>query len=52
LTDDSTRVLFILDALEPLSDVALVQAADELASALKRLSPEVKTTYRIMASSV
>ncbi|KAJ5667310.1 Phenylalanyl-tRNA synthetase [Penicillium longicatenatum] len=51
LTDDSTRVLFILDALEPLSDVALVQAADELASALKRLSPEVKTTYLIIAPS-
>ncbi|KAJ5556948.1 Phenylalanyl-tRNA synthetase [Penicillium frequentans] len=51
LTDESTRVLFILDALEPLSDNALVQAADELASALKRLSPEVKTTTRIITRS-
>ena len=51
LTDESKRVLFILDALEPLSDTALVQAADELASALQCLSPEVKTTYRIIARS-
>ncbi|KAL6901047.1 Phenylalanyl-tRNA synthetase [Trichoderma evansii] len=51
LTDDTTRVLFILDALEPLSDHALAQAADELASALKRLSPEVRTAQRIINAS-
>jgi DNA/RNA-binding domain of Phe-tRNA-synthetase-like protein len=51
LTDKTTRVLFILDALEPLSDDALVRAADELASVLKRLSPEVQTSYRIIGTS-
>ncbi|KAF7594845.1 hypothetical protein BBP40_008175 [Aspergillus hancockii] len=50
LTDESTRALFILDALEPLSDDALLQAADELASALKRLSPEVQTSQRIIGA--
>ena len=51
LTDETTRVLFILDALEPLSEDALVHAADELASALKRLSPEVQTSHRIIGAS-
>lgn len=50
LTDDSTRVLFILDALEPMSDSALRKAADELASALKRLSPDVQTSQRIITA--
>ncbi|KAJ6094278.1 Phenylalanyl-tRNA synthetase [Penicillium canescens] len=38
LTDGTSRVLFILDALKPLSDDSLVQAATELASALTSLS--------------
>lgn len=50
LTDDTTRVLFILDALEPLSGDALVQAADELASALERLSRKVKVSRRIIGA--
>ncbi|CRG89660.1 hypothetical protein PISL3812_06699 [Talaromyces islandicus] len=50
LTDNTTRVLFILDALEPLTSHSLTEAADELASALKRLSPEVQTSYRIIGS--
>ncbi|KAJ2981354.1 hypothetical protein NQ176_g2076 [Zarea fungicola] len=48
LTDETTRVLFILDALYPLSDDALVRAADELASVLKLLSPAVVTAQRIL----
>lgn len=48
LTDETTRVLFILDALQPLSDDSLVRAADELASILKLLSPTVHTAYRIL----
>jgi DNA/RNA-binding domain of Phe-tRNA-synthetase-like protein len=51
LSNETTRVLFILDALEPLADHALVQAADELASALKSLSPEVQTARRILSAS-
>jgi DNA/RNA-binding domain of Phe-tRNA-synthetase-like protein len=48
LTDETTRVLFILDALEPLSDEELVGAAEKLGDALKTLSPEVNTSYRIL----
>ncbi|KZZ92893.1 Phenylalanyl-tRNA synthetase, B3/B4 [Moelleriella libera RCEF 2490] len=48
LSDDTTRVLFILDALDGLSDDALAKAAEELASALKQLSPEVRTEQRLV----
>ncbi|KAJ5777240.1 Phenylalanyl-tRNA synthetase [Penicillium odoratum] len=51
LTDVTTRVLFILDALEPLSDDALLAAADELVLTLKSLSPKVQSSYRIIAAS-
>lgn len=51
LTDETTRVLFILDALEPLSDEGLLKAADELALALKGLSPDVRTAQRIIDDS-
>ncbi|KAB8236657.1 hypothetical protein ETB97_008942 [Aspergillus alliaceus] len=50
LTDETTRVLFILDALAPLSDEALTQAADELASALQRLSPDVQVSRRTIGA--
>ncbi|CAG7963731.1 unnamed protein product [Penicillium olsonii] len=51
LSDDTTRVLFILDALEPLSDEALLCAADELASELKRTSPELQVAQRLISAS-
>ncbi|KAJ5692814.1 Phenylalanyl-tRNA synthetase [Penicillium macrosclerotiorum] len=51
LTDETTRVLFILDALEPLSYDALLKAADELVSALKQLSPDVKIFHRLIGAS-
>jgi DNA/RNA-binding domain of Phe-tRNA-synthetase-like protein len=51
LTNETTRVLFILDALEPLSDEGLLKAADELALALKGLSAEVRTSQRIIDAS-
>lgn len=50
LTDDTTRVLFILDALGPLSDAALGRAAEELALALGRLSPEVRVAQRMLSA--
>lgn len=50
LTDDTTRVLFILDALGPLSDEALGRAAEELALALGRLSPEVRVAQRMLSA--
>lgn len=48
LTDDTTHVLFILDAFNPLPNETFTQAADELASALKHLSPEVQVSYQII----
>ncbi|OQE26249.1 hypothetical protein PENSTE_c005G01981 [Penicillium steckii] len=48
LTDDTTRVLFILDALEPVSNESLAQAADELAATLKSVSPDVETCSRLI----
>ncbi|KJK85401.1 hypothetical protein H633G_10755 [Metarhizium anisopliae BRIP 53284] len=50
LTDDTTRVLFILDALGPLSDEALGRAAEELALVLGRLSPEVRVAQRMLSA--
>ncbi|KAK2592587.1 hypothetical protein QQS21_009694 [Conoideocrella luteorostrata] len=51
LTDETVRVLFVLDALEPLSDDALTRAAEELASTLQGLSPEVRVTQRLISKS-
>ncbi|KAH6711361.1 Phenylalanyl-tRNA synthetase [Leptodontidium sp. MPI-SDFR-AT-0119] len=51
LSDATTRVLFILDALEPCSDSALEAAADELARALSSLSPDVHTSRSIFRIS-
>jgi DNA/RNA-binding domain of Phe-tRNA-synthetase-like protein len=48
LSGQTTRVLFILDALEPCSDDALQAAADELAKVLRGLSSDVRTTQRIL----
>ncbi|OJJ99059.1 hypothetical protein ASPACDRAFT_120155 [Aspergillus aculeatus ATCC 16872] len=52
LTDETTRVLFIIDALrEVVSDEALESAADELAGVLKGLSPEVQVARRTISAS-
>ncbi|PYI23973.1 B3/B4 tRNA-binding domain-containing protein [Aspergillus violaceofuscus CBS 115571] len=52
LTDETTRVLFIIDALgQVVSDAALESAADELAETLKGLSPEVQVARRIISAS-
>lgn len=51
LTDSTTRVLFILDALDPISNDALNQAADELVSLLKELSPELKVSRRLLSTN-
>ncbi|PNP43635.1 hypothetical protein TGAMA5MH_04607 [Trichoderma gamsii] len=48
LSDATTNVLIIFDALGPLSDEALLGAAEELASILKSLSPEVKCDQRLI----
>ncbi|KAH8427055.1 B3/B4 domain-containing protein [Aspergillus melleus] len=51
LTDETSRVLFILDALEPLSNEDLTKAAEELATALKGLSTDVQVSQRIIDAS-
>jgi DNA/RNA-binding domain of Phe-tRNA-synthetase-like protein len=48
LTDETTRVLFILDALEPLDEQTLEAAAKELEEHLKRLSEDVKVVTRLI----
>ena len=51
LSDATSRVLFILDALEPCSDNALDAAADELAQVLGGLSPVMRSIRRILRAS-
>lgn len=50
ISDDTTRVLFILDALEPSSDANLNAAADELTNILKDLSPNVSAERRLISA--
>ena len=46
LHDGTTAGMFILDALEPLTDDALEAAADDLAGHLARLGPDVRVALR------
>lgn len=48
LTDGTTSALFILDALDPLSDDALSAAADDLVAHLRRLGPDVRVAQRLV----
>lgn len=50
LGDDTTTVLFILDALEPMTDEALHAAADDLVAHLSRLGPDVRVVRRLIAA--
>jgi DNA/RNA-binding domain of Phe-tRNA-synthetase-like protein len=50
LRDDTTTALFILDALDPMSDEALHAAADDLAGHLSRLGPDVQVARRLIAA--
>ena len=51
LTGTTTRALFILDALDPVSNHSLAVAAEELASALKQLGPGVCIECRTISPS-
>jgi DNA/RNA-binding domain of Phe-tRNA-synthetase-like protein len=51
LRDDTTTALFILDALDPMTDEALHAAADDLVSHLARLGPDVHIARRLIASA-
>jgi DNA/RNA-binding domain of Phe-tRNA-synthetase-like protein len=50
LREDTTAALFILDALDPVTDHALHAAADDLTTQVARLGPDVRTTRRLIAA--
>jgi DNA/RNA-binding domain of Phe-tRNA-synthetase-like protein len=50
LSQDTTAALFILDALDPVTDEALDAAADDLVSQLTRLGPDVRAARRLLAA--
>jgi DNA/RNA-binding domain of Phe-tRNA-synthetase-like protein len=51
LREDTTTALFILDALQPMTDEALDGAADGLADRLAGLGPDVRTARRLIAAA-
>lgn len=51
LNDETTSALFILDALEPLTDEQLTAAADELVGALSHLGTTVTIARRVLANT-
>ena len=50
LGEDTTAALFILDALDPMTDAALDAAADDLVAHLTRLGPDVRAVRRLIAA--
>jgi hypothetical protein len=50
LGEDTTDALFILDALEPMTDEALQAAAEDLAARLTLLGPDVRVARRLIAA--
>jgi DNA/RNA-binding domain of Phe-tRNA-synthetase-like protein len=50
LTEETTTALFILDALSPITDEALLAAAEDLATHLARLGPGVRTACRLITA--
>jgi len=50
LGDDTTAALFILDALDPMTDEALHAAADDLVAHLTRPGPHVRVVRRLIAA--
>jgi DNA/RNA-binding domain of Phe-tRNA-synthetase-like protein len=50
LREDTTTALFILDALDPVTDQELHAAADDLAARLARLGPHVRAARRLIAA--
>jgi DNA/RNA-binding domain of Phe-tRNA-synthetase-like protein len=50
LTDSTTAALFILDALDPMTDAALAAAADDLVERLARLGSDVQVVRRSLSA--
>ncbi|MGW7513992.1 B3/B4 domain-containing protein [Streptomyces sp. NPDC054796] len=51
LTHDTTRAVFILDALGPMDDAALTAAGDALTEALVATSPDAVTASRLLRAA-
>lgn len=51
LAEDTTAALFILDALDPMTDDALHATADELVARLSLLGPDVRVVRCLLAAS-
>ncbi|KAK9772355.1 putative Phenylalanyl-tRNA synthetase [Seiridium cardinale] len=51
LTDNTTRALFIMDALAPISDDSLEAAAEELIAALRQLNSNIRIQRRTISPS-
>src|SRR3954454_12779431 len=51
LREDTTAALFILDALDPMTDEALQAAAQALVTHLTQLGPDVRAARRLMTAS-
>jgi DNA/RNA-binding domain of Phe-tRNA-synthetase-like protein len=49
LSEDTVTALFILDALEPMTDEALHTAADDLVTYVGRLGPDVEVARRLIS---
>ena len=49
LSEDTTSALFILDALDPMTDDALHAAAEDLLGQLARLGPDVRVARRLIS---
>jgi DNA/RNA-binding domain of Phe-tRNA-synthetase-like protein len=50
LREDTTAALFILDALDPVTDTALHATADDLVAHLTSLGPDVRAVRRVIAA--
>jgi len=48
LADGTTAALFVLNALDPLTDDALAEAAEDLVGQLRRLGPDVLVAQRLV----
>src|ERR1041385_8390551 len=48
LSESTTRAIFILDALDAVTDDDLTTAAEELSSILGKLNPDVRTEKRLI----
>lgn len=51
LREDTASAVFILDALDPLTDDALAAVADDLADRLIRLGPDLAIARRLISAA-